>query len=92
MQDETTTDIHVLKTNRWVKFTWGRVVKIHEIGSLAIVEYMAEKEMPRFHVYVDTKDTSVSASSLDEALVYGIAHAHGDPAAARYACRILGVS
>lgn len=72
-----------MKNKRFVpgdKFTWGPVVRIHEIGEFQIIEYhpqifenncgtgMYEKEKVSFHVHGE----SVSYEILDQAIVGAI--------------------
>lgn len=56
------------------RFTWGKVVQIHDVGPYAIVESDNDKAERSFHVYVGGSDTHRSARSLDEALLTAIAH------------------
>jgi len=71
------------------EFTWGEVIKIHEIGEYAIVEYhpwksegcivlSGQPDMTEtlFSYYIDGEDCSQSAESLDEALAGCIAYKH----------------
>jgi hypothetical protein len=89
--NETTTDLAKLKASRSARFTWGRVIKIHEIGFISLVEFRANSDaVIRFHVYQNGIDTCVSASSLEEGVIVSLAYAHKDPGAATYIMRILG--
>jgi len=66
------------------RFTWGRVVKIHDIGRYSFVEFYGRayenghptgklEEKTSFHVYVDGKSQSNSCGSLESALILAIA-------------------
>lgn len=89
---ETTTDLAKLKASRNARFTWGRVVKIHEIGYLSIVEYVSTcPTETRFHVYQNGVDTNASESTMESAIIYGIACANRDPAAAHFIRKMLGI-
>jgi hypothetical protein len=67
-------------------FNWGKIIKIHEVGRYAVVEfepnivnvyrdgrYVKEKEAQGFHVYVDGKDTNMGASTLEGAFLLAMA-------------------
>jgi hypothetical protein len=76
------------------KFTWGKVIEVHEIGPYAIVEYHPKRpdmwknglfvrkgtisSVTNFHVYVNGQDESISFGTLDEALIFAIAARHTD--------------
>ncbi len=89
-RNNTTTDLDVVR-KRASKFTWGEVVKIHDIGRYTIIEYISrdlgDGKHLTFHIYVDGESLSVGTSSLEEALVYGVAYhfADNDPNRARHA-------
>lgn len=80
MQD-LTTDYVVIKA-RPGRFVWGKVVAWHEVGRYQILEYRPfvpdssseVQDSARFHIYVDKKSCSTSASSLESALIEAIAH------------------
>lgn len=59
------------------RFAWGRVVAFHEIGRYTLIEYQRLSDeldvKTAFHVYVDGKSTSQSASSIESALIHAIA-------------------
>lgn len=84
-----TTDLEAVRKDRY-RFTWGYASEIYDVGPYTIVE---AKE--HFHVYVDGKNTGVSALTLDGALILAIAHKHLEKNEARYmamaAAKVLGV-
>ena len=65
------------------EFVWGQVIAVHSVGEYDIVEYVPNQSTnvadedydpsPKFHSYIDSRDTSHSYSSLDAALVGAIA-------------------
>ena len=67
---ETTTDLEVIRTNP-KRYTWGRVVKIHDIGVYTFVEYERAGETS-FGIYVDGRCLSYSAGTLERAMVLAI--------------------
>lgn len=79
-----TTELKKLKNG--ADFTWGEVVKIHEIGEYAIVEhhppifknsrstYQINYSKTEFSCYIDGNDICRGAESLDSALVTCIAY------------------
>jgi len=84
---ERTTDLVLLKEGH--PFTWGEVIKIHEIGEYAIVEYrrweadnvrilvgQADTDNVMFSCYIDGNSLSKSTDSLDSALANCIAYKH----------------
>jgi hypothetical protein len=94
-RDIKTTDLDTIKKDR-SRFQWGRILNIHEIGSLTIVEFLPSITSPvEFHLYVDGKDTSSGAKTLDGTLLLGIAAkrlgANEARYAAKYAAQILTV-
>ena len=70
------------------KFPWGPVVNTHVVGDYLIVEYHPEifekslgtgryaRNISMFHPYTRGKDTFMSLSSLDRALVAAIGQKH----------------
>lgn len=72
--------VHLLDT-----FPWGRVLAVHNIGDISIIEY-AEKARDgvrvlheesgerRFHAYIKGRDTSWGASTLYRAVVGAIVY------------------
>lgn len=81
MQD-LTTDYVVIKA-RPGRFVWGKIVQWHEVGRYQILEYRPFvpnsvprecRDEPRFHVYVDKKDTHTSTRGLESALIEAIAY------------------
>lgn len=99
---ERTTNLQELKDGQG--FTWGQVIKIHEVGEYAIVEYHpwkvegitglvgeADYDEVMYHYYVSTRDTCHSTNSLDSALAGSIAYKHEGPnsRAADYFIRML---
>ena len=57
------------------EYSWGRVLKIHCIGKYQIVKAIKNDEL-HWHGYIDYKDTNISYSSLDSALVGCIGYKH----------------
>lgn len=60
-------------------FTWGNVIKIHEIGAFTIIEAQGRDRSlgtdppPMFHCYVNEKNTHHASRTLEGALVLCIA-------------------
>ncbi len=85
---ERTTDLNELKKGK--PYTWGKVVKIHEIGPYSIVEYIpwtenedgviTESVDPKsdhnYSCYIDSEDVQIITENLDHALVASIAYLH----------------
>lgn len=86
MKDSTTnlTELRKDKSN----FTWGKLIKLHEIGDYTIGEYHPritkgcelthkinydEKE---YHCWINDEDINISADTLDNALILAIAYKH----------------
>ena len=97
---EPTTDLDAIRNGN--AFTWGKVVRVHEIGRYAIVEYLERKMNSRelsghtlFHVYIDGKDRSRSCSSMEGAIVTAISYAAGyertSTSGAYFICKMLGI-
>lgn len=70
-----------------VRFPWGEVVAVYEIGPYAIVEFYRNRPDNAkddwateisFHLWVDGKDTNHSYHSLDHALVAGVVKRNED--------------
>lgn len=70
---ERTTDLETIRKYPR-RFTWGKVVQIHDIGPYAIVESEDDKGEHGFHVYVGGANTNRWELSLDAALLTAIAH------------------
>lgn len=95
----TTTDLDRLR--KGARYTWGRVIRIHEIGPYAIVESADRVDGTRgaasgfktYHAYVDGQNTHHGYPSLDTALAGAIAYraegANGQAAA--YFAKMLGL-
>lgn len=65
-------------------FTWGEVIRIHEIGDIAIVEYQVKPGHTdsgeiHFHNFVKGRDTNHSCDSLDFAILEGLGYKWGGP-------------
>ena len=99
MFDKKTTDLDVIRRTP-SRFTWGRVVTIHDIGRYTLVEYVSQSsEKPPvvyFHSYVDGKTTHSSHTSLESGLIYAIAvgaieNVNDARHMARAACKVLDV-
>jgi len=74
-----TTDLDKLKNG--ARFTWGELVKIHEITDYAIVEYVSDfngsdKGQTRYAGYVNGVDCAESYLDMDSALAGCIAYKH----------------
>ncbi len=87
MMDERTTELKRLKSG--ANFTWGRLIKIHEIGEYSIVEFYPwitenstvwsgtpDTTKKEFTTYVMGKDCGRGFLSLDAAIVGCIAYKH----------------
>ena len=93
-----TTDLEVIREQPR-RFTWGKVVAVDVIGPYTIVCFVPNNAKPEddfsYHVYVDGKDTSCSAGSLEAALLLAIGLRRLGPNEGRHmasaACRVLGV-
>lgn len=90
-----TTDLEEVRKQRR-RFTWGRVLEIHDIGRYTLIEYIANPgrmpepdPKPKFHVYVDGKDTCSGTATLDEGLVLAIAHGKLEVNEARWMARSI---
>ena len=69
-----------------MRFPWGPIIEQHQIGPYTILEYLEDTSAydnatawerhgrTLYHVYVDGKNTAVSATSLDSALAGAIAY------------------
>lgn len=71
------------------RFPWGKIIEEYEVGPYHIARYrpfvpltsstvkpriVDEAAAPRYHAWVDGKDTSLGALTLEGALIYAIAH------------------
>lgn len=80
------------------KFTWGKVLRVHEIGEYKIVEYdeyenTVTKELTgdiRFHAFLGERDLSRCSHTLDEALIQAIASKYDEDRAVPYIMKMLG--
>lgn len=89
-----TTDLDIVRKNPRL-FTWGTVVKIHDVGSsYTVIEYQHHRDT-RFHVYVDGQCTSNSCHTLEGALLLAIGRKHLEVNEARFmamaATKLLGI-
>jgi hypothetical protein len=91
-----TTDLEELKNG--APYTWGKLIKIHEIGDYAIVEALwydrtNKVSEVKYHSYVNKKCTGHAFSSLDEALIYAISYKYDglNTKADLYFCRSVGI-
>ena len=92
---ERTTDLEAIRNHK-AKFTWGVILKVHDVGPYTIVEYEDRNDRTtKFHVYVDGKATNNSTSTLEGALMLAMARKHLEPNEARFmamgACKLLGI-
>lgn len=80
--NETTTELAAVRGRR--KFTWGKVVAVHDIGRYTFVEYKSHayengdptgdlESVSSFHIYLDGQSTSNSAKSLESAMLHAVA-------------------
>ena len=54
-------------------FTWGDIIKIHEISNIQIIECeFGEKKERQFCIYVDFEDTHTYAETLDDAIIMAL--------------------
>lgn len=86
-----TTDLNQLKNNSTIEFTWGKILKFHEIGPYTIGEYLEWKiknnhiyigevsDTVAFHIWVDRRDTRRVCSTLEEALATAITYRFEGP-------------
>ena len=65
--DKKTTDLEVIRKRPHL-YTWGEVIKIHEIGEYAVVESKREDEI-HFSSYVDGICCGCSSDTLDGAIL-----------------------
>jgi hypothetical protein len=82
----TTNDLQILRTEPH-RFTWGRIIKIHDIGdSYAIVEYEPDgfrlydtgvSPARLFSVYLNGKSLSYDSKTFNGALIVAIAANEG---------------
>jgi len=80
MHARTTTDLAELRRYP-SRYTWGRILKFHDIGPYTIIE-AADRDVngrgetgeKSYHYYVNGENTSHSAPSLDTALAGAIAY------------------
>lgn len=58
-------------------FPWGRILKVHEIGDISVVESYDTRRSTgkrQFHAYVGGKDTSYAFDGLYKAIIYAMAY------------------
>ena len=74
------------------EYHWGKVLEIHCIGEYQIVEAMKGNKT-HWHGYINYKDTNISYSSLDSALIgcIGYKYEGGNGKAAMYFYKMVGV-
>lgn len=74
------------------EYHWGEVIKIHCVGEYQIVEAIEDNKI-HWHGYINYKDTNISYSSLDSALIgcIGYKYEGGNGKAAMYFYRMVGV-
>lgn len=77
------------------KFPWGRVVQVHKIGDIAIIEAISDTSgmegETQFHGWVGDKNTCHAYSDLDAAIVGTIAYKYQGPnsQAGMFFCRMV---
>lgn len=96
----TTTDLSIIR-KRPGRFTWGKIIRIHDIGPYTIVEYTRKAisnpalNEVRHHAYVDGEDTCNSAFSLDGALLIALGRKHCEVNEGRFmamaAAKLFGI-
>jgi hypothetical protein len=76
-------------------FTWGKIVEIHKVGTIEIVEFtpafLLGNAGNQFHVFVDGANTNRGARTLDGALLVGLAEKYDgrNSNAAEWMARII---
>jgi hypothetical protein len=69
------------------RFPWGRVLKVHTLGNIDIIESAERKTdgctvtkqetgKSVYHAYVNGEDTSVSYDSLEKSIISALAYKH----------------
>lgn len=79
-------------------FTWGKVLKVHEIGEYKIVEYDEYEHTHtkvltgciRFHAFLGERDLRRCSHTLDEAIILAIASKYEEDRAVPYIMKMLG--
>lgn len=78
------------------KYTWGKLIAVHEIANYLIVEYYAQdyanggyETEPAFHPYVNGKDTNHSFNGLDKALIHCVCCNAGESGASTFIIKML---
>lgn len=98
MRSQSTTDLDIIRKDPR-RFTWGRVIKIEDLGPYTFVHYVnmdSGLEEKLIHLYVDGKNTNCSSKTLDAALLTCLAFHNCDSImegawAAKMAARVLNV-
>lgn len=75
-------------------FVWGKVIKVHTIGDLTIVEYENSFDnQVLFHAYYGDLDTHESFGTLDIAIVGALGYKYDgrNSQACRYFVRMIGM-
>lgn len=85
---ESTTSLEIIRHSPR-RFTWGRVIAIHDVGRYTIVEFeptptegrvIDVKPKTSYYVYVDGKDRRASTHSIEGAMLLAISRANfSDP-------------
>jgi hypothetical protein len=70
-------------------FSWGKVIKTHNIGEYQIIEYVDKENQILFHIYINFKDNGCSYKSLDAALIGVITQNKIEVNAARHATNFI---
>ena len=103
-KSEMKTELEKVKSGSY-KFPWGRVLQVYEISEYGIVEYNPRKvvgctltdaldmDKKEYSCYIDGKSISMSANSLDAALLICISYKHDgvNTRAPEYMIRMLGI-
>ena len=93
---ESTTDLKIIR-QKPLRFTWGPVVKIHDVGlHYTIVQYRDDlnQERVHYHIYVDGLDQRVSTRTFEGALLIAIGRrnlSENSDMLARAAAKLLDV-
>ena len=80
------------------KFPWGKVIKIHKISNIQIIESdeskisnSEDKNKHSFSIFIEHKSIGYGSDSLDQAIIVGLAKKYGDSDSARHAIKLLNM-
>lgn len=76
-----------------IKFNWGIVTDIHEIGNYQIIEYVNNNGDVCFYTYIDFDDTNRYYNSINSALIGVICYNRygGDVGIDKFICKMLDI-